>query len=455
MNGLAINSVHLIGTALGFAFILWMARSEPLSRWLWITTLAVSAVMAAFVFWKCQSLGFFGDFRKAYWPAGRAAVAGRDGLRPLLENGVYGFVNLPIVALLFTPITIFPERVSAALFSLVGVVAVVASGIIAARLYDFDRQRSALALLACAVYGPLVYSIKEGNTSHVLLILLFAGMALVRERRDLTAGALFGLAGVVKPPLLLIGVYFFLRGRWAVVLGGIAVCAVAGALSIAIYGLDLNALWLEQLRAYGGAPVRAFNNQSIGAMLGRFETGTAGLRDWQPYSLSPLARGLTLATAGLMAATALAAALVRDRTSKLSAAAIENELVLTITFICAVSSISWSHYYAWLLPAFAFAWSDLRLRKGASATTARIALAIAFILAAPADFLGSQLERGAYGPLTGLLSSYRLLGALVLFGVLVWIRWKGPQLVASPIGWRVPRFDRLQQASSLAHEGRA
>jgi hypothetical protein len=149
--------------------------------------------------------------------------------------------------------------------------------------------------------------------------------------------------------------------------------------------------------------------------------------------------------------------MLRDRKAGRAASAVdvENELALTITLLCAASSISWSHYYAWLLPAFAFAWTDLSRSEAAGATRARIALACAFVLTAPADFLGSELARGAYGPLTGVLSSYRLLGAFVLFGVLVWIRWKGSELDARLVRWRELRLDVLRRESSVAGEGRA
>ena len=46
------------------------------------------------------------------------------------------------------------------------------------------------------------------------------------------------------------------------------------------------------------------------------------------------------------------------------------------------------------------------------------------------------MEAGLYGPLTDLLASHLLIGTLILYAVLVWIRWTGPALDAQPIDWR-------------------
>ena len=67
-----------------------------------------------------------------------------------------------------------------------------------------------LALLFIA-NGPLLTGIKFGNLSYIILVALAGGLFFIRSGRPGVAGALIGLAVVIKPVLILMGLFFLLR----------------------------------------------------------------------------------------------------------------------------------------------------------------------------------------------------------------------------------------------------
>jgi hypothetical protein len=300
------------------------------------------------------------DFTDAYHAAGVALQAGPAGLAPLIERGVEGFVNLPLVAWLFWPFGLLPVGWAMALFGLLGVAATLWCWVLVARLAGLDQQRSALLLLLFAANGPLLYGLKEGNTSHFVLLLLVLAMTCVKQRRDVAAGALLGVAAVIKPPLLLLGAYFLLRRRWRVVAGGSAVVAGCAGISLMIFGWDLHERWYELcIRRFSGQPVPAFNVQSIQAFLLRIQEGTGSVLDWSPVAFAhPFAIWSKVLVA--MAALAALAALLwpRSAAQRTAAGGWMLEVQLVVVLVCVISPISWSHYYTWLLLPIAFFLAD-------------------------------------------------------------------------------------------------
>jgi alpha-1,2-mannosyltransferase len=97
------------------------------------------------------------------------------------------------------------------------------------------RERWLLALLFLA-NGPLMHGLKFGNTSHFILFALTAGLVLLRAGRSAAAGALLGAATMIKPPLLLFGVFFALRRDVRGTLGFGAMCAATAVLSVLLFG---------------------------------------------------------------------------------------------------------------------------------------------------------------------------------------------------------------------------
>ena len=125
----------------------------------------------------------FSDFYKAYYPA--AEVLWENGFSttfPFTEAGAGGFVNVPIMAWLFVPWSRWARNSQAGYFWLrrrrhdAGLSAAASDG--APR----GRHRPRLCCCCFFVNGPLINSLREGNTTHFVLLLLIAGADAVAAR---------------------------------------------------------------------------------------------------------------------------------------------------------------------------------------------------------------------------------------------------------------------------------
>lgn len=165
----------------------------------------------------------FSDFSQAYYPAGQAISQDVSRLYHRLagcdESAVCGFVNIPIIAFLFAPLSLLTLEQAQVVFALLS------WGCIAASFYCLIKltaatgwKRWAIATLFVA-NGPLLYSFREGNLTHVVLLLLVLMFICLERDEQVWAGVLVACAAVIKLPLGLLGVYFVLKGQWRVVYG--------------------------------------------------------------------------------------------------------------------------------------------------------------------------------------------------------------------------------------------
>lgn len=412
MRSLVVNSLHLIVSVAGFWLIPLLARRLGASRVFYLIVGLGSAAMAAFVFVASQPYGVFEDFRLAYYEGGRAALEGGSAWSALYARGVDGFVNLPILAYLFAPFALFGPDVGAYLFFAAGVGAMVWSWRQLTQLFALSSTQSAVVLFAFACFGPLLYSFREGNISHLLLPLILQTLLDFRAKKELRAGALWGLIALIKPPLILLCIYLVLRARWRAAGAALAVGVGITLLSVVIFGLPLHLEWYEaSIAPFAAGPIPGYNAQSIASMVARFETGVSGYLDWTPHILSGVGRGVVLAaTAVLLGAFGWIAWRRRAAWDRV----FETEIALLILLTCLVSTLAWSHYFVWAAPALILLWTNRQdARLGAWPLIA------GFALLAPTVFLGYQLEAGRFGPLSSFIVSHMTLGALVIYAALL------------------------------------
>ena len=162
----------------------------------------------------------FSDFYKAYFPAadrlwtkarsrpGKPRVRGRR-LRQSPDPG-----------LAVRPLALLGEPAAGWAFLALGIAAIAATYVLLLRLGDFNVASSAMLALSILASGPLVNSLREGNTTHFILLLLVVALLLWRAGEEYAAGLVLGLCALFKLPLMLFGLYVLLRGRWRVVAGG-------------------------------------------------------------------------------------------------------------------------------------------------------------------------------------------------------------------------------------------
>lgn len=298
----------------------------------------------------------FSDFYKAYFPA--AEVLWDVGLSagfPFTEMGAGGFVNVPVLAWLFVPLVPLGEEAAGWVFLGVGATATATACLLLRRMARPGTDAAPLVLLFL-VNGPLLNSLREGNTTHFVLLMLILALMLLQSGSNFAAGVLLGLCAAVKLPLLLFGAYFLLRRRWTVVAGGASSIGGILLLSVAAFGLDNNVSWFNCcVEPFLGGIIPAFNVQSVDGFAVRLITGTSRLSNWDPMDV-PMAykavrQGMFATMLGCVAwlmwrAGGASPEPARSETDRVREM-LEFCLVLNLALV--FSPISWSHYYALML----------------------------------------------------------------------------------------------------------
>jgi hypothetical protein len=303
-------------------------------------------------------IDILGDFYQAYYPGARAALAGRGAMRALLaahtpDTAVFGFVNLPIVAWLFTPFAALGRPLGGQVYTALGILLILWTWRALARLAELDTVRANVLLCLFAANGPLHYSLKEGNTSHVVLAGIVFALTRARRGSSWLGGAVLGVCALLKLPLVVLGAYFVVRRRLREAAGMAAVLGAAFALSVLAYGVETHEFWYRTYVApFAKNPMPAYNVQSIHAFLERFDAGATHLYHWSPTPMALWARLVaSTAVAGLWIATVFL-----GRRASFSSVAPEHRIPFEWSLVLGLAILggpmAWSHYFAWfLLPA--------------------------------------------------------------------------------------------------------
>ena len=191
--------------------------------WLLWAMVAIAGIAIQVVLWSVSEPEIlFSDFYKAYfsaaeelWQRGPSATWGTS------ESAVLGFVNIPILAWLFAPLAPLGELDAAWLFLALGAVATVTAFLLMLRLGSFSAATGALLALSFLANGPLVNTLREGNTTHFILLLLVVALLLWRAGAEFSAGLVLGFCAMFKLPLMLFALHFLLRKRWRIVAGAL------------------------------------------------------------------------------------------------------------------------------------------------------------------------------------------------------------------------------------------
>ncbi len=358
----------------------------------------------------------FGDFDKAYFAAGRLALTDPARLYDCASSDGLCFVNIPVVALAFAPISSLPRPAAHAVFAALGVAAIAWAVFLLWQLADARGPSARDAIFALVLLnGPLYYSVRLGNLTHVVLPLLALAILKLVRARDGAAGVLLGVAAILKPPLLVWFAYFALRRHWRAAAAMAAAIGSILAVSIALFGPDLHLAWARQYVAGAAAkPVGAYNVQSIGGFLVRLSRGGT-LVNWHALDVS---RTLYVALAALDVAVVTAAVLGGAAAGHgRTRAAVLTDCALVLCAMLAISPISWTHYYCLLLiPLAATVTHSLRMPRGrlwaAAVATAGVLVSLPVMLWIPSSPLAGAI-------VARILLSHYLFGGLLLLSTVV------------------------------------
>lgn len=396
-------------------------RSVSLQR---MVAVVLAIIMAFCMFIASEPRPLFSDFGKAYYPAGRAVLHGPQALAPLIDSAMFAnmFVNLPIVAYVFAPFGLLSQPQAAMLFFILGIAVTVAAWSLLARQAQLSEPESWLLLFLFAANGPLINSLREGNTSHIVLLGLVAGYMFLQQKRSALAGIVLGLSALIKLPLLVFGVYFVLKRNWKSAAGFASALAVAGILSLVVFGWRLNWRWFELgVLQFGDSSIAAFNVQSISGFQLRLNGGASVLRDWSVVELSWPQRLIRQVLAVFMLVAVAIACVTRPpftfRREGKEWDGLEYSLVVVLCLV--TSPVSWSHYYSWLLMPFAF-FLGMRTEIVQSSAMRRTAW-FTILLASPLVSLPSFPNAIWQNIYAKIAVSHFLAAGLIWFGLLIWL----------------------------------
>lgn len=372
----------------------------------------------------------FSDFYKAYWPA--AEYLSDNGLSatwPLTEKG--GFSNLPIFGWLFVPLVPLGEEPAAWTYLAIGLAALLGAWALLTRLAALKAPFAAILLFLFLVNGPVLNSLREGQSTHFILLLLVAALLLWRAKLEYAAGVVLGVCAVIKLPLLLFGAYFLLRRRWRIVAGGAMSMTAVGLLSLSLFGVAGHLGWYaEWVAPFLHTAIPAFNVQSIDGFLIRLAAEVTDLRDWEPREPSLAHRIARLCAFAVMFGGSYwvvwRAAGSGPRVPGSSGASARDllEFVLVLTLALITSPVSWTHYYLlMLLPWGLYLGGQLALPDDAAT---RWLMRIGYSLAALPVIMPAEVEPNwPTAILARTVVSAWLFGGLLMFTALARGAWRG------------------------------
>ncbi len=174
--------------------------------------------------------------------AGARLLAGTSLYR--VDDGPMPFKYAPPVAVLFAPLALLPRTVGAVLWN-AGSVVLLLVALSRLRRIDPGPRDADGSWAALALAGPVGSVLFYGQVDLWLLGLIALAAAAARTRLD--GGAALGLAVLTKPPAVLAGLFFLVRGRWR----ALAVAAGVALLACALFALRAGAdAFLDQLGAW-------------------------------------------------------------------------------------------------------------------------------------------------------------------------------------------------------------
>ncbi len=411
-------------------------------------------------FWVSTPPYRFCDFLSAYYPAGQAVVHHDHGaLRALTSKRVVTFVNIPVVAYLFAPFGVFGRGVAIALFTLTGLGFTVGSWFLLLRMLRLELKARWLLTLLFLASGPLMNAIKLGNTSQMVLFALIAGLMLIRAGRSGAAGALLGVAAVIKLPLILIGLFFMFRRDWRGVAGFSAVGFMTVLLSLALFGWSDNLHWFQTcVVEFSQNWLPSFNVQSISGFVMRLDAN-ARLSEWEPQMPTPSQKLVAhIFTGSIFLVAALACVRLPTKmgaVNETDASSRKDLQYLLVICLCLVSSpLTWSHYYLWLLIPTAF-FLEGRLPLFDTQTARRVGW-VAIALVAPLVgwpwSIPNSLLMTVYRT---IIMSHLFLGGLIWFGLIAYSLARTGGLLSSADRMRSGRSRPGDEAHAEAYHDNA
>jgi len=355
------------------------------------------------------------DYNKSYYSGGRLVFENPH----LLYTNEFAFANIPIFGFLFTPFALLPRSQSYILLAIVSALLVSFACYLLLRPASLTLKQRILIVGLFVISGSLYNSLQEGNSTHLMFPLLVGGLLCIQSQRRFLAGFLLGIAALTKLPLFLFGIYFLARRQWQVLAGFVVAVLAIVAASLLIFGLNLHIEWFNYcvLPFLSGKVVVGYNNQSLDAFLGRLLSDQS-LLDWTPVQLGTTYRLMRYALISLLLGSTIfvfwkAKPPVTDEDKNL-----EFSVVLCLAVM--LSSISWIHYYLYLLIPLSLLVSNRLYMLRGRYWFAFTGIAVVMLSLPPMAITSDNV-------VIRLLVSHYFFGGVILLAMLLAARWLSSQ----------------------------
>lgn len=392
------------------------ARRKLIYTLLWVALLAagVYVVFVRFRFAPLTATDLLNDYNAA--------------THLLQKQSIYTETNFhpPFDAILALPLALLPYPAAIWLWDALSLAAFFAFGVLAARGAGLVIPKHArwLVIGTGLCWYPLQAHLATGQFSVFIALLVTSAWLLLRQRRDAAAGALLGLAMLIKLFPGLLALWLLLRRRW-LALAAMGVVFTAGMLfsQVAVGAEDFWRYFTEiapqDVAEYAVYPI----NASLRGVFGRlFEPGP-----WvKPLADLPgLAAALTSISA--LALTILLIKQIGWRSANPKSGSPESEDVsyaMTCIAMLLLSPITWQHGLLILLLPFALLLANPRVRASQGALLLILSVFLLFSLP-DVDIQNALMVY--YSPdympwYAGLISALPALGMGLLWGLLTHYR---------------------------------
>lgn len=172
----------------------------------------------------------------------------------LVIHGSFTYINPPLLAWLFTPLTVVPEPVAYALWTLISLGALVWSWHLAAPYSGLAKVT--LLLLAIGLW-PVLLVLYLGQPDMLVMALLATSWWLCTRDRPVATGVALALATFIKPQLVaLVPLALLASGRYRSAASWAVACAVLGAGTVVSLGPSGLVSWWHALQGVQADPAQ-------------------------------------------------------------------------------------------------------------------------------------------------------------------------------------------------------
>ncbi len=292
-------------------------------------------------------------------------------------------------------------------------------------------------LVGTVTFYPVIRAQYLGQVQVILDFAVALAFLLWLNGRNAAAGVLIALATIIKPQFGLLFLWAILRKEKAFAIGVFVVLAIAGIVSLAVFGWQDHLDYLAVLSYIGRHGEVFWANQSVNGILNRLISDVSSL-DWHfnayaPYNSLVYAGTLASTIGFLLFGLIYRPAWVRSNPVSNDRITPLLDMATMILLTTIASPVAWEHHYGVALPVavIALAFIIILLQEDRSAPTV-----VALILCVTGYFLVASFfaytEEVKYShPPVNLLQSYIFFGGLLLIAALLLLRARARKLVAA------------------------